>query len=75
MKRRWKDANVYLFFNEGAAASTHTVILMGRGKKMDVWDPQTGKITPLIALKSTDGLKISIALQGFETRVLGILNE
>jgi hypothetical protein len=70
MKRRWQDADVYLFFNEGAAASTHTVSLMGQGKKMEVWDPQTGKITPLMALKSTHGWKVSIALQGFETRVL-----
>jgi hypothetical protein len=70
MKRRWRDADVYLFFNEGAAASTHTVSLPGRGKKLEVWDPQTGKITPLMALQLTDGWKVSIALQGFETRVL-----
>jgi len=70
MKRRWKDADVYLVFNEGAAASTHTVSFIGRGKKMEVWDPQTGQIGPMTALKSGDGLKVSIALQGFETRVL-----
>jgi beta-galactosidase GanA len=70
MKRRWKDADVYLIFNEGAAASTHTVSFIGRGKKVEVWDPQTGKITPMMTLKSIDGLKVSIALQGFETRVL-----
>jgi hypothetical protein len=70
MKRRWKDADVYLIFNECAAASTHTVSFIGRGKKIEAWDPQTGKITPVVALKSIDGLKASIALQGFETRVL-----
>lgn len=70
MKRRWKDADVILFFNEGAAASSHTVGLMGRGKMIEVWDPQTGKIAPLMAQKSTDGWKVSIALQGYETRVL-----
>jgi len=37
---------------------------------MDVWDPQTGRIAPLMALRSTDGWKVSITLQGFETRVL-----
>jgi hypothetical protein len=71
MKRRWKDADVYLIFNEGAAASTHIVSFIGRGKKkVEVWDPQMGQIEPMAALKSVDGLKISIALQGFETRVL-----
>jgi hypothetical protein len=70
MKRRWKDADVYLFFNEGAAASTHTVSFFGRGKKIEVWDTQTGQIEPMTALKTVDGLKASIALRGFETRVL-----
>jgi len=70
MKRRWKDADVYLIFNEGATGSTHTVSFIGRGRKMEAWDPQTGKITPVVALKSINGLKASIALQGFETRVL-----
>jgi hypothetical protein len=70
MNRRWKDADVYLIFNEGAAASTRTVSFIGRGKKMEAWDPQTGKITPMVALKSIDGLKVSIALKGFETCVL-----
>jgi len=70
LKRRWKDADVYLIFNEGAAASTHTVSLAGRGKKMEVWDPQTGIITPLVAEKSADGWKVNIALQGYATRVL-----
>jgi hypothetical protein len=70
MNRRWKDADVYLVFNEGAAASTHTVSFIGRGKRMEAWDPQTGQIEPMTALKTVDGLKVSIALQGFETRVL-----
>lgn len=70
MKRRWRDADVTLFFNEAAAASTHTVSLMGRGKNVEVWDPQTGTIAPVKAERSTGGWKVSIALQGFETRVL-----
>jgi hypothetical protein len=70
MKRRWKDADVYLFFNEGAAASSHTVTLMGRGKRVEVWDPQTADITPLMAQKSAEGWKVNIVLPGFETRVL-----
>jgi len=37
---------------------------------MEAWDPQTGQIEPMTALKTVDGLKVSIALQGFETRVL-----
>ena len=70
MKRHWKDADVYLFFNEGADPATHTVTLTGAGKRIEVWDPQTGEITPAVAAKSADGLKLTMTLQGFETRVL-----
>jgi hypothetical protein len=72
MKRRWKDADVYLLFNEQAGAGTHTVTLTGSGKRVEVWDPQTGEITPVAALKSPDGWKLTMTLQGFETRVLVI---
>jgi hypothetical protein len=70
MKRRWKDADVYLFFNEHADAATHTVTLAGRGKRIEVWDAQTGEITPATAVRSADGLKVAMTLQGFEARVL-----
>jgi len=70
LKRRWKDADVYLIFNEGAAASNHTVRFIGRGKKMEVWDPQTGTIAPLRAVKTADGLRVNVTLQGYESRVL-----
>jgi len=43
MKRRWKNADVYLFFNEGALESEHAVTLMSKGRIAQVWDPQTGR--------------------------------
>jgi hypothetical protein len=44
--------------------------LSGPGKKIDIWDAQTGEITPAVAAKSADGLKLTMTLQGYETRVL-----
>jgi alpha-L-rhamnosidase len=70
LKRRWRDADVYLIFNEGAAAATHTVSFPGRGKKMEAWDPQTGTITTMVSQKSMDRLKVSLALKGYATSVL-----
>jgi len=70
MQRRWKDADVYLLFNEGAAESSHTVTLRGSGKTIEAWDPQTGEITPMVAVKSTDGLKLTMTLKTYEARVL-----
>ncbi len=48
MTRQLKDANVYLFFNEGAQDSSHTVTLKSAGKTVEVWDTETGKITKLV---------------------------
>jgi hypothetical protein len=70
MKRRWKDANVYLFFNEAADAATHTVTLTGPGKRIEVWNPQTGERAPAAALVLAHGLKLTLTLHGYETRVL-----
>ena len=47
MTRRLKDANVYLFFNEGAQASSHSVTLKAAGKTVEAWDPATGTVSPL----------------------------
>jgi hypothetical protein len=47
MKRRWKDADVYLFFNEGNQESEHAVTLFSKGHSVEVWDAQTGSVSPL----------------------------
>jgi hypothetical protein len=70
MKRRWKDADVYLLFNEGPKAGMHTVSVAGAGKRVEMWDPQTGEIAPVAAQGSADGWKLAVTLQGFEARVL-----
>ncbi len=56
----------------GAEAGTHTVTLTGSGKRVEVWDSETGEIMPTAAVQSPDGWKLTMTLQGFETRVLVI---
>jgi hypothetical protein len=70
MKRRWKNADVYLFFNEDAQASDHAVTLMSRGRIAEVWDPQTGSVTPLQSTHSGGNLAVRLKLQPYETRVV-----
>lgn len=75
MKRRWRDADVYLFFNEGAKASQHAVTLMVNervqtGHKVEVWDPQTGAVTPLDAMQSGGHPVIQLDLDPYATRVI-----
>jgi hypothetical protein len=70
MKRRWKDADVYLFFNEGAQASTHTVTLMSKGKIAEVWDPQTATVIPLQSTRAGGSLAVQLKLAAYESRVI-----
>ena len=80
MKRRWKDADVYLFFNEGAQTSRHTVTLMttGRveighnqiGRNVESWDAQTGSVTPFDATRSGGHAVIQLDLEPYATKVI-----
>jgi len=70
MKRRWKDADVYLFFNEGAQASNHAVTLNCKGHIAEAWDPQTATIAPLQSTRAGSSLVVQLKLAAYETRVI-----
>jgi hypothetical protein len=70
MKRRWKNADVYLFFNEGAQASTHTVTLLSKGHIAEAWDPQTGAVVPVQSTRAGGNLAVQLKLAPYETHVI-----
>jgi hypothetical protein len=70
MKRRWKDADVYLFFNEGAKPSDYAVTLFSRGSSVEAWDAQTGTVTPADSTRKSGYLDMQLKLQPYETRVI-----
>jgi len=70
MKRRWRDAHVYLFFNEGAKPSKHEVTLDSDGRKTEQWDPQTGTIRPLDSKHAAGSITFQLRLQPFQTSVV-----
>jgi hypothetical protein len=70
MKRRWKDADVYLFFNESADMWDHGVWLMSQGTTAESWDPQSGTVTPVKSRHAGMGLGIALPLQPYEARVI-----
>ncbi|MGO9642530.1 MAG: glycosyl hydrolase [Candidatus Acidiferrales bacterium] len=70
MKRQLKDAYVYFFFNESDHAVSHSVTLMGKGTKTEVWDPQTGAAQPMSSTRAKGSVKIELALKPYETRVV-----
>jgi len=70
MTRRLKDANVYLFFNEGAQASEHEVTLKTERQKAEAWDPQTGKVAPVTSKSAKGGVTVKVALKPYETELV-----
>jgi hypothetical protein len=71
-RRRLKDADVYLFFNEGAQASSHTLTLRAEGRRVEIWDPQTAGTTALNAAKAKGSVKVQLDLKPYETKILVI---
>jgi hypothetical protein len=70
MRRRWKDADLYLFFNEGADASSHMVTLRSEGRRAEMWDAQTGQVAAAKATSSKGTLMLQLELKPYETRIV-----
>lgn len=70
MKRRWKDADIYLLFNESDRVSEHTVGLANAGHSVEAWDAQTGEIKPIASTRVGGRLTIKMRLEPYTTRVL-----
>jgi hypothetical protein len=70
MKRKWADADVYLFFNEGAQVSRHEATLMSRGRTVEAWDVQTGMEAPVKATMAGGHPVLELDLKPYETTVL-----
>ncbi|HEX2917630.1 MAG TPA: glycosyl hydrolase, partial [Edaphobacter sp.] len=66
MKRKLKDAGVYLLFNEGPAAFRQRVVLHSEGKRVEVWDAATGQVAKV----KSDGSSIELSLKPYEARLL-----
>lgn len=62
MHRKLKDAEVYLFFNESPAASSHAIAFKSKPQRIEVWDPETGAVTPVATP--------TLELKPYETRIL-----
>jgi hypothetical protein len=69
-RRRLRDADVYLFFNEGAEDFAHTATLRSEGRRAEIWDPQTGKITAAKATSAKGAVKIQLELKPYEAIVV-----
>jgi hypothetical protein len=70
VKRRWKDADVYLFFNEGNQESEHTVTLFSKGHLVKAWDPQSETKARVESTRDSGHLAVQLKMHPYETRLL-----
>ena len=72
MKRRLKDSDVYLFFNEGSAASDHVVTFQNDAQLAEEWNVETGEVSSMVSMRDEEGkaMTVKLALKPHETRVL-----
>jgi hypothetical protein len=70
MKRKWKDADVYLFFNEGNQESEHTVTLFSTGHVVKAWDAQSGTRALVESTRKGGHLAVQLKMHPYETRLL-----
>lgn len=69
--RRLKDATVYMLFNEQASDMTNRVSLKADGRRVELWDPQTGAVTPVAgAVVAAGRIEVPVSLEGYASRVL-----
>jgi hypothetical protein len=72
LTRQLKDAGVFLFFNEGAAASAHSIAIRTEGKTVEAWDPVSGTVAAVPAKIGNGTVTVKLDLGPYETRLLTV---
>jgi hypothetical protein len=68
--RSWRDADMYLFFNESSKAESRMASIAGRGQAQ-VWDLGTGEIHPMAAATAEgESVRFPLVLGPYETKVV-----
>jgi hypothetical protein len=68
--RSWRDAEMYLFFNESTRQESRIATIAGRGQAQ-AWDLGTGEIHPLAAATAeADSVRFPLVLGPYETKVV-----
>jgi hypothetical protein len=70
MKRRLKDAEVYVLFNEGAQILEEKAVLHVDGHRVEQWDAGTGKVERIASPRAEGGVAIKLDLKPYEMRLL-----
>ncbi len=70
--RRWRDADLYFFFNESAEPVARQAALMGRGE-VQFWDAMSGRIEVVTAAVVDGGVaRLPLVLKPYEAKLIVI---
>lgn len=73
LHRKWKDADMYFFFNESDQEQNTKASLKSIGDQEAVWDASSGDITSIKdTSKDADGITIELHLNAHETKFIVI---
>ncbi len=72
MKRRLKDSDVYLLFNEGAATDNHAITFHTDAQMIETWDPETGAVSSTVSTRDEGTMTVPLNLKPYATTVLMI---
>lgn len=72
MKRRLKDSDVYLFFNEGPATISRSVTFRNNGQLVEQWDATTGAVSSVPSTRDSGSgtMTVQLTLKPYETQIL-----
>jgi hypothetical protein len=72
MKRRLKDSDVYLLFNEGAATDNHAITFRTDAQMIETWDPETGAVSSTISTRDEGTVTVQLNMRPYTTTTLMI---
>ncbi|MFC1716851.1 glycosyl hydrolase, partial [Candidatus Poribacteria bacterium] len=70
LRRRWRDADLYFFFNESDEERSFQTTLAGNGQ-VQVWDATSGRIEVLAGVSSENGIvRLPLTLAPYDSRFM-----
>lgn len=70
MHRHWKNAEVYLLFNEGGASLKREATLFTQGYKVEAWNANTGNVASVPCTRSGGHITLRLQMPPYATEFL-----
>ncbi len=68
--KRWRDADLYFFFNESTERQSSDAVLAGSGK-VQIWDAASGKIKSLAGVSLESGaVRFNLLFEPYEAQII-----